>query len=656
MIKPFKFSLRLKITLLFLLLVIGMMVTVGYIFTVRELNLRKEQMKVSMERLANNMATIRSVETGDWDLYQTYIDNQIIVNPDIVYIAIFDDQGRLKVHALNREWLDLPTSRPLTRMEQSRIVMQLDQRQVAAESQRDFERQSVQIMVGSRNLGTVNIGFSLVELNDEMRRNIYRNLFLDAIFLLLAVLLAFFIGSRIVNPLGRLTAAMEKITQGDLEQELHIASRDEIGEMASTFNYMTRGLQEKQIIENYTRELGFTIELDKIAQLITRHISAAMNAEQALLFLNTNEEKGTFTLLGAWPEAPRTRMTVQLEEQQLHALQQGRFPYPLKRLPEHRPLFAPLLAEDKEIEGAVIAPLVIKEAVRGFFLLCCPPHPSGYTEEKMQLMRTLLAQGGIAIENALLYAELTEQERLKRELEIAHQVQNSLLPQGKPRFPGLEVDGLCLPAAEIGGDYYDYFPLDDDTLGVTIADVTGKGTSAAFYMAVIKGMMLSLTAVYRSPKELLRELNRRILGNMDKRIFVTMIYATFDLRHRVLTFARAGHNALIKRSARSGRVDPLIPRGISLGLAGDDHFEHNLTEQRVTFVKGDLFLFYTDGISEAMNRSRQEFGDERLLNLVADAEQLSAATINEEILRQIRAFSRTAQQHDDITLVTARIL
>jgi len=152
-LQKYHFSLRLKITLLFLMLVIVMMATIGYLFTVRELDLRKEQMKVRMERLANNIAAIRSVETEDWDVYQTYIDNQIKVNPDIVYIAIFDDQNRLRVHALNRDWLELESSRPLTRMEQAGIIMQLDQRQVAAESQRDFERQSVQIMVGVRNLG-----------------------------------------------------------------------------------------------------------------------------------------------------------------------------------------------------------------------------------------------------------------------------------------------------------------------------------------------------------------------------------------------------------------------------------------------------------------------------------------------------------------------
>ena len=141
----------------------------------------------------------------------------------------------------------------------------------------------------------------------------------------------------------------------------------------------------------------------------------------------------------------------------------------------------------------------------------------------------------MAIENALLLNELTEQERLKRELEIARTVQNSLLPQSNPEISGLDIDGLCIPATEIGGDYFDFFPLDNHTLGIAIADVTGKGTSAAFYMAVVKGIMLSLTPIFSSPQQLLSELNRRLYGTMERKIFVTMIYGIFDIKKNKLT-------------------------------------------------------------------------------------------------------------------------
>lgn len=654
--KKFRFSLRLKIILPFLLLVVVIMTTVGYIYTVRELNLRREQMALRIGRLANNIAAVRSVETGDWDGYQSYLDNQMIVNPDIVYIAIFDDQGRLKVHALNRDWLDLGASRPLTRLEQGSLVMRLDQRQIAPESQRDFARQSVQILVGTRSLGTVNIGFSLVELNDEMRDNLIRNLLLDLLFLLLAVGIAYLAGSRIVNPLGKLTRAMERISHGQLDQQIEITSRDEIGEMAATFNFMARGLQEKEIIEAFSRELGFTIELEKVARLITRRVGEALKAERSLLLLQRGPA-GRFVLLSATPApAAAGDVTVELEDPALRSLLSRRDPARLQEFEAEAPGSTTLRETTGVGPQALFAPLLIKEELRGLFILDRAAEQPPASADELRMLATMLSQGAIAIENALLYEELTEQERLKKEFEIARRVQLSLLPQHTPEMTGLEIAGLCLPAEEIGGDYYDYFTLDGETLGIAIADVTGKGSSAAFYMAVIKGIMLSLTPRHLSPRALLRELNERVLQTMDRRIFATMIYATVDTRHKVLTFARAGHNALIRRRARDGGVESLTPGGIGLGLAQDGHFEQHISEARVAYESGDLFIFYTDGISEAMNLERQEFGEEKLMEYIASLENSTARDVNAGIMEQIFAHMRQGVPHDDITLVTVRAL
>jgi len=287
--KNFKISLKLKIAFMFVLLVVVMMTTVGYILMVRELNLRVEQVKERMERLARNIATIRSVETEDWDVYQNYIDNQIKVNPDIVYIAIFNEQGELKVHSLNTDWLALESQRPLSNHEQANIVLRLDQRQVAEESQKDIESQSVNIIIGVQNLGKVNIGFSLVDLNDEMKSNLVRSLLLDVLFIFLAIIFSFIISSRIVIPLNKLTRAMEKISLGDLNQKIQITTHDEIGEMAKTFNFMANELQEKQVLENFSHELAFTIELEKISSLITERIAQALNSQQAYFFLIDKE-------------------------------------------------------------------------------------------------------------------------------------------------------------------------------------------------------------------------------------------------------------------------------------------------------------------------------------------------------------------------------
>ena len=144
-----------------------------------------------------------------------------------------------------------------------------------------------------------------------------------------------------------------------------------------------------------------------------------------------------------------------------------------------------------------------------------------------------------------LLQQAAEKKRLEEELRIAHEIQMSLLPQGPLLMPGLSVTAVCVPAREVGGDYYDFLPLDDHRVGVLIADVSGKGTSAALYMAELKGLVLSLSEIHSSPRGLLIAANRIIAAHLDTRSFITMIYAVVDLHARTMTYARAGHTPLI---------------------------------------------------------------------------------------------------------------
>jgi len=490
--KNFKFSIKLKISFSIVLLVIVMMGLMTYIFTIRELNLRVEQMKLRMERLANNIATIRSVETEDWDVYQTYIDNQIKLNPDIVYIAIFDETNELNVHALNTEWIDLDYDRPLDPVERANIVWSLDQRRIAEESQRDLATKSVNIIIGGQNLGVVKVGFSLVDLNDEMRNNLNRNLNLAIVFIVLAIVISFFVSQRIVTPLGKLTKAMHNISMGDLRQELHITSRDEIGEIAATFNYMTKGLKDKALLEDFSRILGFTFELEKVISLITERITLALNARRGFVFIRDKNKINEYHLMGSHPDPSPDRWILLTDPSIYEYFLTHRNPESLGHLEDFLPFRNQIQKIDKISPHALLTPITIQTNVMGLFLLDGNPRNVPYTEDDKKLLNALIGQSALAIENTLLVENLTEQERLQRELEVARNVQRSLLPQQNPDVSGLDVDGICIPAVEVGGDYYDFFKINDHTLGIAVADVSGKGTSASFYMAVVKGMMLLL--------------------------------------------------------------------------------------------------------------------------------------------------------------------
>ena len=259
-----------------------------------------------------------------------------------------------------------------------------------------------------------------------------------------------------------------------------------------------------------------------------------------------------------------------------------------------------------------------------------------------------------------LLEQKAEKERLEEELRIARRIQMSLLPSGSHSIRNVSLTGHCEPAREVGGDYYDFLPLDQTRMGILIADVAGKGTSAALYMAELKGLVLSLSEVHASPRDLLIAANRIISKHLDARSFITMTYAVVDVEQRTLTVARAGHCPLVfvpGPHASCRDAQSVQPDGMVLGLAIDtgDMFSRVLEEITIPLGAGDLFLLYTDGISEAMNVAGDCFGDARLADLAREHADLGSSDLRERILDDVRRFAGDAPQHDDMTMVLVKV-
>jgi sigma-B regulation protein RsbU (phosphoserine phosphatase) len=259
-----------------------------------------------------------------------------------------------------------------------------------------------------------------------------------------------------------------------------------------------------------------------------------------------------------------------------------------------------------------------------------------------------------------LLQQKAEKERLEQELRIARGIQMSLLPQGTLTMAGIGLMAHCEPAREVGGDYYDFLAVDDQTLGVLIADVSGKGTSAALYMAVLKGIVLSLSGLHTSPRQLLIDANRIISRHLDSRSFITVSYALVDLRTRTLRYARAGHCPLIYvPGSHAVSREPVIltPDGMVLGLKLDEGqmFARLLDEITIPLGPGDLFLLYTDGISETMNADGDCFGDTRLADALRGHDDLPPEALMARILDHTRGFAGDTSQQDDMTMVLVRV-
>ncbi len=646
-----------KLSAIIVLLLLVLMSVVFQLFTRRQIRIERQELTENMHDVARIIASIRTTGIDEFVRYQYWIDDIMAsdAHKDLVYIAIFGTDRRLLAYALNTQNLDVE-SNYLNPEEREDIVLQLSRGQIADESWNDFDQVSVRIREGEG--GKVQVGFSLIGFNDRAREKLFINLYILANAFIVVVVLSGFIGKRITRPIDTLSSAMIDVSNGHYDSHVEIRSKDELGKLATSFNYMTLRLREKAAIEDFSRDLVFSFKHSRLVQMVAERITNYMGARQGALFMIEERGSATYAVCEwGYPQPIAHRIEVKFPDDVYRDCVQKTEPFTLADIAHHDHFEALLkvLRQQVDFESVdLIAPLAGQGDIVGFLLLAPEVDESGYDEDEKTFLRTLSQQGAMAIRNSLLFQSLTEQERIKKELEIAKGVQKRLLPTAEPAIPGLNVAGLCLPAAEVGGDYYDYFGIDDHRVGIAIADVSGKGASAAFYMAEIKGMMTSMADFIASPKELVAQLNKYINKTIDRRIFTTMVYGVLDAVRREFVYVRAGHNAVIVKRLKHDEVDVFIPRGMGLGLVGDDVFRETLEEHCIGFDAGEFLVLYTDGISEAMNINREEFGEERLFTIVATNHVLSAQDMQQKIMRQVNNFVQDAKQHDDITMVIAQ--
>jgi sigma-B regulation protein RsbU (phosphoserine phosphatase) len=249
---------------------------------------------------------------------------------------------------------------------------------------------------------------------------------------------------------------------------------------------------------------------------------------------------------------------------------------------------------------------------------------------------------------------ISERERLQEELKIARDVQMSLLPKTTPQVQGLDIAARCVPAQEVGGDYYDFVRPGSDRLGVVIGDVSGKGTEGAFYMTLTKGFLKAVVRATESPAVILTQANELFCENVDRGNFISMVYASIDAQRASVTFARAGHNPVILYRARLSAAEFFQPKGIALGLESGEVFARTIEEVSVSFEPGDVLILYTDGFGEAMNSKKEEYGEKRLQESIVHVAARSAEGILSGVLADVRSFVGRAEQHDDMTMVVVK--
>ncbi len=308
-----------------------------------------------------------------------------------------------------------------------------------------------------------------------------------------------------------------------------------------------------------------------------------------------------------------------------------------------------------ELGSNLILPLTVKNRLLGFISLGAKKSESPYSKSDMRMLESVAGQMGMALENSRLTEavamEAAQKERLNREIEIASEVQQRLFPQELPPVVGLDYAGYCRPALGVGGDYYDFLMLDTGQVGIAIGDVSGKGVPAALLMACLQASLRGQAAAGSTDlAKLMLNLNRQIYDSSAANRYATFFYSQYDVETRKLLYSNGGHNEpMIVRGKELIRLDV---GGPVVGLFRPARYE----QATVQLERGDIFVAFTDGISEAMNAADDEWGDECLAATISQWGHLTAAEIIPKIMEAADAFVNGAPQHDDMTITVVKIL
>jgi len=311
------------------------------------------------------------------------------------------------------------------------------------------------------------------------------------------------------------------------------------------------------------------------------------------------------------------------------------------------------------IHTLLLVPMRFRREVMGVLVVVNRVDGEGFTEGDRNVLQALADQASVSLHYAQLHAALHEKDAMDRDLLAAKRIQWALLPKAMPHMPGLDLAGFSEAAKQVGGDYYDVLELDADHIGIAIADVSGKSISGAILMAVCRSLLRLIARDCRSPRETLIRLNRMISADLPEDMFVTFLYLVVNRRTRMMSVVRAGHPPPLMYQAATGHLTAVSPGGIGIGLMDPDSFAEALQEQSVTLAPGDVVLAYTDGVTEAMDKSGSEWGEVSLSMAVQasllDTPDAPAALILEAVKKRLMQFVGETPLYDDMTLLVLRV-
>ena len=290
----------------------------------------------------------------------------------------------------------------------------------------------------------------------------------------------------------------------------------------------------------------------------------------------------------------------------------------------------------------------------GVLALAQGPTGQPFSQGDFVVFKSIAEQSAFALYNAIIYSMANEKKRLDHDLEIARDIQRILLPSEAPAINGFQISGTNAPARQVSGDYFDYIQVDEERLGVAIADVSGKGVPASLIMAICRSVLRAEAARNPSPADVLRKVNRQLYPDIKEDMFISMAYLILNHQRNGITLARAGHDAPLLYKRQSQTVTPIKPPGMVVGIDSGNVFDRITVDFAVSLERDDCLVLYTDGVTETLNAEGDEFGVDRMMQSVRASAIDGAQAIVKKIIEDVRDFTGSVPQNDDITLIAIR--
>ncbi|HUI09646.1 MAG TPA: GAF domain-containing SpoIIE family protein phosphatase [Bacteroidota bacterium] len=412
---------------------------------------------------------------------------------------------------------------------------------------------------------------------------------------------------------------------------------------------LKRAVEELSILNDLARAIGASVNLQDIMRTIIHRSIRAIRAEQGVITLVDHRAQDVMKTLVRTMASSSQSPQYHFSQSLLGWMHLNKKPLMLND-PRTDERFRGV-QWDESIRSLLCVPMMVKSTLIGVLTVYNKREEGAFTDEDQRLLAIIAGQSAQIVENARLYEEEQALQRMKEEVRLAATIQMDLLPKAPPDVPGYDIAGVSIPAQLVGGDAFDFIPIDATHIAVTLADVSGKGLPASLLMANVQATLRGQTLGGPGASVCVQRANKLLFQSTSPDKFVTLFYSVLDAGAHTLTYCNAGHDHPFHFSG-PGSPKRLETGGLVVSIVEDFPYQ----EDTVSLAPGDVVVVYSDGITEAVDPLAAQFGDVNIESVVVASRTLGAAGIIDAIVGAVRHHADTAAQADDMTIVVIKRL